>query len=273
MIVVGKADQIVFESVAELGDGRRRAGARCAVAAGSPLSMQRPTAYAASSPSITTTCGLPRRMRGCSAGSRSRSNLSAENAQLRELLKAGARTRGLLCHGAGHRQFGRRLCSQRDGQCRHDNGVARGQAAITGEGLVGRVSEVGSRAARILLITDLNSRVPVVVEGYARQRAMLAGDNSERPSLRYLRCRRSDTDRRPHRHLGRRRRLPAGAAGRRRRQPRRRSARVEPYVELSQVDYVRLVDYGLADACPIRWPIAARGGKRAESRAGGAGQR
>ena len=47
------------------------------------------------------------------------------------------------------------------------------------------VSEVGSRAARVLLVTDLNSRVPVIVEG-SQQRALLAGDNSERPYLRYL---------------------------------------------------------------------------------------
>src|SRR5207244_8301074 len=46
-----------------------------------------------------------------------------------------------------------------------EEGLARGQAAITGEGLVGRLTEVGSRAARILLITDLNSRIPVTVDG------------------------------------------------------------------------------------------------------------
>ncbi|MBV8169577.1 MAG: rod shape-determining protein MreC, partial [Alphaproteobacteria bacterium] len=45
-----------------------------------------------------------------------------------------------------------------------DKGVAKGQAAMTGEGLVGRVSEVGEHSARILLITDLNSRIPVLIE-------------------------------------------------------------------------------------------------------------
>ena len=51
-----------------------------------------------------------------------------------------------------------------------DQGLARGQAAITGDGLVGRLTEVGSRAARVLLITDLNSRIPVVDRELARQR-------------------------------------------------------------------------------------------------------
>lgn len=65
------------------------------------------------------------------------------------------------------------------------NGVEKGQAATTGDGLAGRVAEVGQRSARVLLLTDINSRVPVVV-GAARDRAVLAGDNSNTPELLYL---------------------------------------------------------------------------------------
>ncbi len=65
------------------------------------------------------------------------------------------------------------------------DGVAKGQAAMTGEGLVGRVAGVGSRSARILLITDLNSRIPVLV-GPNRTRAILAGNNSDNPKLIHL---------------------------------------------------------------------------------------
>lgn len=67
----------------------------------------------------------------------------------------------------------------------HHDGVAKGQAVMTGEGLVGRVVEVGGRAARVLLLTDLNSRVPVLV-GASRHRGVLAGDNSAYPDLVYL---------------------------------------------------------------------------------------
>ncbi len=63
--------------------------------------------------------------------------------------------------------------------------VEKGQAVVTGDGLIGRVVEVGERAARILLITDLNSRIPVAIEG-TRHRAVLAGDNSRRPRLEFL---------------------------------------------------------------------------------------
>ncbi len=189
--------------------------------------------------------------------------LASENSQLRGLLKlipeptATYLTARVVANSGG--AYVRSLMVYAGS----DNGVARGQAAITGDGLVGRVSEVGSRAARVLLITDLNSRVPVVVEG-SQQRALLAGDNSEHPSLRYL-------DAYAAIRIGDRivtsgqggvfpPGLPVGVVasldgGR---------PRVEPYVEISRVGYLRIVDYGLADALPKPVPIVARGGRRGE---------
>ncbi|MED5574954.1 MAG: rod shape-determining protein MreC, partial [Pseudomonadota bacterium] len=49
-------------------------------------------------------------------------------------------------------------------------GVQRGHAAVTGNGLLGRVASTGERSSRILLISDLNSRIPVLVES-SRARA------------------------------------------------------------------------------------------------------
>jgi rod shape-determining protein MreC len=193
--------------------------------------------------------------------------LASENAQLRELLKltpepattfitarviansGGAYVRSLMIHaGSG-------------------NGVARGQAAVTGEGLVGRVSEVGSQAARIILITDLNSRVPVVIEG-PQQRALLTGDNSERPCLHYL-------DAGAGIKVGDRvitsgqggvfpPGLPVGVVA----SLDGEAPRVEPYVELSQVEYLRIIDYGLANGLPKPVPTVSRSGRRAEPLAG-----
>ena len=68
------------------------------------------------------------------------------------------------------------------------DGLRRGQAALTGMGLAGRVAQVGKRSARILLITDMNSRVPVII-GAHRERALLAGDNSDQPRIEFLRPR------------------------------------------------------------------------------------
>lgn len=66
----------------------------------------------------------------------------------------------------------------------HD-GLSKGQAAMAGPGLVGRITEIGAWSARVLLITDLNSRIPVILEG-TRTHAILAGDNSRKPYLMYL---------------------------------------------------------------------------------------
>ncbi|HTR18071.1 MAG TPA: rod shape-determining protein MreC [Acetobacteraceae bacterium] len=63
--------------------------------------------------------------------------------------------------------------------------VRKGQIALDADGLVGRVTEVGGRSARVLLITDMNSRVPVVLE-HSRSPAILAGDNTARPRLLYF---------------------------------------------------------------------------------------
>jgi rod shape-determining protein MreC len=64
-------------------------------------------------------------------------------------------------------------------------GVKKGSAVVTGDGLIGRIAGLGDRSSRILLLTDLNSRIPVVIEK-TRIRAIMAGDNSGRPKLIYL---------------------------------------------------------------------------------------
>ena len=65
------------------------------------------------------------------------------------------------------------------------HGVRKGQAVVNHDGLVGRVLEVGQHTARILLLTDLNSRIPVVLEE-SRDRTILRGDNSPHPYLAFL---------------------------------------------------------------------------------------
>ncbi|MFM2045401.1 MAG: putative rod shape-determining protein MreC [Pseudomonadota bacterium] len=65
------------------------------------------------------------------------------------------------------------------------DGVQRGQAAMAGQGLIGRVVQVGEWSSRVLLITDVNARIPVVLET-TRQRAMLSGDNTDKPKLLYM---------------------------------------------------------------------------------------
>ena len=65
-----------------------------------------------------------------------------------------------------------------------NHGISKGQIALDERGLVGRVTEVGTRSARVLLLTDMNSRIPVTLEN-SRARAILVGNNGARPRLMY----------------------------------------------------------------------------------------
>lgn len=65
------------------------------------------------------------------------------------------------------------------------DGVQKGHAVISGEGLIGRVIESGRGVSRVLLVTDINSRVPVLVED-SSQHAILAGQNTINPVLLHL---------------------------------------------------------------------------------------
>ena len=65
-----------------------------------------------------------------------------------------------------------------------NHGIRKGEIALDERGLVGRVTEVGARTARVLLITDLNSRIPVILEN-SRAHAILVGTNGPRPRLLY----------------------------------------------------------------------------------------
>ncbi|MGH6872735.1 MAG: rod shape-determining protein MreC [Rhizomicrobium sp.] len=61
-------------------------------------------------------------------------------------------------------------------------GVKPGEAVVDLRGMVGRVFLAGDHTAWVILLTDLNSRVPVVIEP-GNVQAMLTGDNSSAPSL------------------------------------------------------------------------------------------
>lgn len=175
--------------------------------------------------------------------------LAAENAELRELVK-------LVPQNAVNAIAGRVIANSGGAFARNvlvsvgrDDGVQRGQAAMTGEGLVGRVAEVGTRTARVLLLTDLNSHIPVELED-THERAVLDGDNSEEPRLVYLPSKAEVK-------VGQRivtggaggvfpPGLPVGVVS----SVTGDIIRVEPYAELARLELVRIIDFGLAGVLP-----------------------
>lgn len=66
-----------------------------------------------------------------------------------------------------------------------DQGVRDGFAVVTANGLVGRIETSNASGARILLLTDGRSRIPVFV-GASQARAILTGDGTARPRLALL---------------------------------------------------------------------------------------
>lgn len=64
-------------------------------------------------------------------------------------------------------------------------GLKAGYPVMSAQGLVGRLLSVGRQSARLLPLTDSNSRVPVIV-GSEAARAVAEGDNGALPKLSFL---------------------------------------------------------------------------------------
>jgi rod shape-determining protein MreC len=62
------------------------------------------------------------------------------------------------------------------------DGVKRGLAAVDERGMIGRIVDVSDNAARILLLNDVQSRIPVFVEG-AYVEGLLVGRSTARPVI------------------------------------------------------------------------------------------
>jgi rod shape-determining protein MreC len=127
--------------------------------------------------------------------------------------------------------------------------VTKGQIALDERGLVGRVTEIGLRSARVLLITDINSRIPVTLEG-SRARAMLVGTNNARPRLMFwpegsmpVEGERVVTSAEANAFPSG---LPIGVVH----YTASNVPEVEPFARLDRLEVVRIFDYGLTGVQP-----------------------
>ncbi|HEY7609959.1 MAG TPA: rod shape-determining protein MreC [Alphaproteobacteria bacterium] len=67
----------------------------------------------------------------------------------------------------------------------HREGVRKGRAVVTAQGLVGRVTDVGEFTSRVMLITDVNARTAVLI-GKSGERAIMTGANADLPRLLHV---------------------------------------------------------------------------------------
>lgn len=169
--------------------------------------------------------------------------MQAENEQLRALLAydPGTEVRQVTARVVGDRggAFLRSILINRG----LDGGVEKGQAAVTGDGLVGRVASVGDRSARVLQITDLNSRIPVMIEE-TRDRAILAGDNSPAPQLLYVTAPEELAVGQRIVTSGHGDAFPPGIPVGEITAISEKGVRVSPFASADRLEYVRLLDFG-----------------------------
>lgn len=108
-----------------------------------------------------------------------------ENRRLRALVNAGSRIEGRHLTAAVFADTGGPYVRSLLVGAGSADGLRRGMAVINADGFIGRIVEVGRRASRVLLVTDLNSRIPVRLDA-SGLRALLAGTNGHRMRLNYV---------------------------------------------------------------------------------------
>lgn len=135
-------------------------------------------------------------------------------------------------------------------------GIKKGQVALSDKGVVGRVDQVGNMYAKIILITDINSKIPVMVEK-TRVRGILSGDNTVTPKMIFipLEAELSIGDRIVTSGVAGV--FPAGLPVGKIISIDKNEIRVKAFSNLEQLEYVKLVNYGLKgiigeDSAPLQ---------------------
>ena len=138
-----------------------------------------------------------------------------------------------------------------------NHGVTKGEIALDDRGLVGRVTELGARSARVLLITDMNSRIPVILQR-SGERAMLVGTNGPRPRLMYWAEGHPPAEGEHVVTSAEANAFPAGLPVGVVHYTASHVPEVEPAARLDRLDVVRLFDYGLRGVVPPEIQASAR---------------
>lgn len=126
------------------------------------------------------------------------------------------------------------------------NRIKKGQVALSDKGVVGRIDKVGELYSKIIMITDINSKIPVMVER-TRVRGILSGDNTPYPKMIFipLEAELSVGDRIVTSGVAGV--FPAGLPIGRISAIEKNNVKVATFSNLDQLEYIKLVDYNLDD--------------------------
>lgn len=124
--------------------------------------------------------------------------------------------------------------------------IKKGQVVLSDAGVVGRIDRVGSAYANVILVTDINSKIPVMIERN-RVRGMLSGDNTSIPKLIFTPL---DAELKIGDRI-----VTSGVAGvfppglpiGKIVSVEKNNVKVKTFSNLDKIEYIRIVDYNLAD--------------------------
>ncbi len=144
-------------------------------------------------------------------------------------------------------------------------GVTNGYAVVDSEGFVGRIVETGEHSARVLLFTDINSRVPVEI-GADGVRGIMRGDADNPPVIEFLPSDKAIAAGDEIKTSGQDgllpRGLPIGQVVKA-----EQSYRVAPRVKLDQVDFASVLFYAAPGLELANGGAAGAGGETVAARA------
>ncbi len=112
-------------------------------------------------------------------------NINRENKELKDTLRfvttKSSNFKVARIIGRSHQMFNQTLFIDAG----KNRGIKEGSIVTGNSGVIGRISQVGETRSRLILVTDANSRIPVLASK-ARVRGILAGNNSSTMEILYL---------------------------------------------------------------------------------------
>ncbi len=173
--------------------------------------------------------------------------LEAENQSLRGLMQYNPQgaTRFISAKVVGN--MGSHLSHTAVINVGSEQGVALHQAVINEHGLVGRVTDVGAQTSRILLLTDMGSRIPVTTQP-GNSKSILAGDRSAMPHLNFVDARHAPQIGDMVVSAGDGGVFPPGLAIGKVFSVTDDSWYIRPFVDFNRMQYVRVVDFSYQQA-------------------------
>ena len=125
-----------------------------------------------------------------------------------------------------------------------NNNVYKGQVVLGKDSVVGRIDYVSGKYAGVLLVTDIGSKIPVIIERN-RERGILSGDNTLTPKLLFTTL---DADIKKGDMVvtsGVAGIFPSGLPIGRVSFIRKDEIEINTITDIEQLEYVKIVDYGI----------------------------